>query len=64
MGENKVKQYTYTLYDNNWNKCKTIVCTDKDPIGKAIETFLRGSQVPQKIDEIGIVVEKIEDIEE
>lgn len=59
-----MKRYTYTLYDKNWNRKQTIVCTDKDPLGKAVETFLRGSQVPQKIDEIGIVVEKIEDIEE
>jgi len=61
-----MKKYTYALYDKNWEKKKTVVCTDQDPAGKAIELLMRlkGIHVPQYIEKIGIIVEEIEDVKD
>ena len=59
-----MKRYTYSLYDRNGIKTKTVTCTSGEPVGAALETYITSSTTPQYLAEINIVLEKIEDCDE
>ena len=56
-----MKRITYSLYNRNGEKTKTVEVYEKDPIFLALETYINGDQTPQYIAELNITVEKIED---
>lgn len=56
-----MKRITYSLYNRNGEKTKTVEVYEKDPIFLALETYINGEQTPQYISELNIVVEKIEE---
>lgn len=56
-----MKRITYSLYNRNGEKTKTVEVYEKDPVFLALETYINGEQTPQYISELNIVVEKIEE---
>jgi hypothetical protein len=56
-----MKRITYSLYNRNGEKTKTVEVYEKDPVFLALETYINGEQTPQYISELNIVIEKIEE---
>jgi len=56
-----MKRITYSIYNRNGEKTKTVEVYEKDPVFLALETYINGDKTPQYIAELNITVEKIEE---
>jgi len=56
-----MRKITYTILKKNGEEAKTVQVYEKDPVWLALETYLKTMQTPQFIEELNIIIEKIED---
>lgn len=57
-----MRRITYTLLNRNMEKIKTVMVYKIDPVYLAIETYLKTETIfPILIEELNILIEKIED---
>jgi hypothetical protein len=56
-----MKKITYTLLNKSGEKIKTVQVYERDPVYIALETYLKIMQAPQIIEELNILIEKIEE---
>lgn len=56
-----MKRITYTLLDRENKPVREITVYERDPVYVALETYIKSDYVPQIIEELNIVITRIDE---
>lgn len=56
-----MKRITYTILDINDKPVKEVIVYEKDPVYIALETYIKSDYVPQIIEELNIIITRIDE---